>query len=42
MKSSGDNRKRRKSDGWLVDGAMVKEAYTPDGYWVNDQGVWEP
>ncbi|XBX03498.1 hypothetical protein QMP26_23395 [Enterocloster clostridioformis] len=41
-----------KSDGWLVDGgkwyylgtdgAMVKEAYTPGGYWVNAQGAWEP
>lgn len=41
-----------KSGGWLVDGgkwyylgtdgAMVKEAYTPGGHWVNDQGAWEP
>ena len=22
------------------DGAMYANRYTPDGYWVNDSGVW--
>lgn len=25
-----------------ADGAMLKDTVTPDGYQVNDYGVWEP